>query len=148
MVLVTSPGRDIYIPGKGETLTLESAKYRKSFEIEYAGKISGALVLKFVNVNTINEALKLVGYHVPASPAPGQSTPAGEITGFTVLDVNGQRWGKIVNIDSSTLNKIIEVQDEEKIFYVPFTGSIVKEINEEQGIVIIDPPAGLKELNR
>ena len=69
---------------------------------------------------------------------------------FMVKDMNGQLWGKVKNIEADNLNKLLEVQDEEKndLYYVPFTDTIVKEINKEKGLIVIDPPDGLKELNK
>ena len=148
VVFIPSPGRDISILRKGEVVLLESSKYRKSYRVEYSKETSGIYVLKFVNINSINEALRLVGYTIFISSASKESIKRGGIVGFIVKDINGQSWGEIVNIETGSLNKILEVRDQNDVYYVPFNDVIVKEIDEEEGIVFIDPPEGLRDLNK
>ena len=148
----TSPDMRARALKAGETVVLESEKYQKQYKVEYLRRIKDYSVVKFSGINTINEALKLVGYSIYR-----QNAEAGDIKNednkmkdFMVKDVNGQLWGKVKNLEADTLNKLLEVQDEEKnnVYYVPFTDTIVKEINKEKGIIVIDPPGGLKELNK
>ena len=151
-VVYTSPDMIAGALREGEAVALESEKYRKQYNVEYLKEIKGASVVKFTGINTINEALKLVGYSIYK-----RNAEAGDIKNennkmkdFMVKDMNGQLWGKVKNIEADNLNKLLEVQDEEKndLYYVPFTDTIVKEINKEKGLIVIDPPDGLKDLNK
>jgi 16S rRNA processing protein RimM len=151
-VVYTSPDLKAKALEEGEAVILESEKYQREYIVEYARTIKGACVVKFTGINSINEALKLVGYSIYK-----RNAEAGDIKNennqwedFMVIDLNGQLWGKVKNIEADTFNELLEVQGEEKndLYYVPFTDTIVKEINKEKRIIVIDPPDGLKDLNK
>ncbi|MCP4217716.1 MAG: hypothetical protein GY765_23950, partial [bacterium] len=67
---------------------------------------------------------------------------------FIVKDINGLEWGRVLDISEAGLNKLIEVYQNDDIYYVPFTDSIVKSIDAEKRLIIIDPPDGLMDLNK
>lgn len=127
---------------------MQSAKYRKEKEIEHFKEIRGAPVFKFKDTNTINDAFKLVGYSIYAGKKNEQETNTG-IANFMVKDMQGHLWGSVINIETSGFNRLLEVEAPGgDIIYVPFTDSIVKEIDEEKKVILIDPPDGLKDLNK
>jgi 16S rRNA processing protein RimM len=139
---------------KGEAVVLKSEKYQKQYNVEHLREIKGAPVVKFVGINTINEALKLVGYsiYVHDSSTGDSENENKKIMDFIVKDMNGHLWGKVKDIETDSLNKLLEVhgnnEDENNVYYVPFTDTIVKEIDKEKRIIVIDPPNGLKNLNK
>lgn len=137
------------MPKTGEPVFLESSKYQKTFNVEYHKEISGAFVLKLKNINTINDALKLVGYTVFVSSVSQEQPGPKGITGFTVKDVNGDTWGEIISVETGDMINIMEIRDrDDEVIYVPFDENIIKEIDGEERLVIIDPPEGLRELNK
>lgn len=148
MVVDPSPVGDVSILKKGEFVLLKSTKYQKSYRVEYFKEISGANVAKFTNVNTINEALKLVGYTILSSLDAEEKVKKPELTGFTVTDTHGSRWGEIVAVEITSLNKVLKIRDGDDELYVPFDETIVKDIRKKDRVVVIDPPEGLKELNK
>lgn len=152
-VVSTSPGPGVCNLYEGETLQLKSDKYQKQVEVEYIREIKGIPVMKFKEIDTINEAFKLVGYsiYVPnhkQADNDEKDTPE-ELEDFVVQDIKGRRWGKVKHGETDTLNPLLEVQDENdtEIYYVPFTETIVKKIDRQKRLIIIDPPEGLKDLN-
>ena len=152
-VVSTSPAPGVCNLHKGEILRLKSDKYQRQVEIEYIREIKGTPVIKFKEVDTINEAFKLVGYsiYVPNHKQEDndeKETPE-QLEDFMVQDINGRRWGKVKHGEADTLNPLLEVQDENdtEIYYVPFTETIVKKIDRQKRLIIIDPPEGLKDLN-
>ena len=170
-VVVASPLTDVYALKEGEVVLLVSEKYRKQFQIEYVKEIKGTPVIRFVGIDTINDALRLVGYSVyktgsnepgmlPATSEPDETGSYGDgyyagdssddsIDEFVVKDTGGNIWGCVTHIEEQSLNKLLEVvSDDGDVFYVPFTDAIVREINHRERIIIIDPPEGLKELNQ
>ena len=153
-VVVASPHARACTLRKGEAVVLKSEKYQRQYNVEYLKEIKGAPIVKFAGINTINEALKLVGYSIYAhdSSTGDSENETKKITGFIVKDMNGHLWGKVKNIETDSLNKLLEVQgeneDENNVYYVPFTDTIVKEIDEEKRVIVIDPPNGLKDLNK
>ncbi|NIM18370.1 MAG: hypothetical protein GTO45_40840 [Candidatus Aminicenantes bacterium] len=160
MVITPSPQVERYIPGQGEGVVLQSTKYQIQRKIEYLKNIRGAWVFKFVDTNTINDAYKLVGYSIystkistsPVNAANAVTEQAAKGVEFTVKDVSGCVWGKVKHIETYGVyetNQILEVVgDEGDVIYVPFSEGIVKKIDREKKIITIDPPDGLKGLNK
>ena len=117
-------------------------------KIEYIKEIKGTLVLKFVNINAIDDALKLVGYSIYVSKGSTNTIKSDGIVGFTVKDMDDNIWGKVKRVEIYRLNKFLEIQNNDDVYYVPFYGEIVKEINKKEKLIRIDPPKGLKDLNK
>lgn len=149
-----SPEMGILAVEIGEIVLLKSEKHQNPYKIEHLRNIKGIPVLKFEGIDTISDALPLVGYSIYSQKS---TTPAltdndtGELENFTVIDTNGDVWGKVINLDNAGLNELLEVQapgESGELYYVPFTETIVKEINRDTGIIIIDPPDGLKDVNK
>ncbi len=138
----------------GEIVLLKSGKHQKPFKIERLREIKGTPVLKFEGIDTINDALTLVGYSVYSQkdkPAPPTVDDTTGLENFTVIDTGGDVWGKVINLETTGKNELLEIRAEDEtreLYYVPFTESIVTEINRDNGIIIIDPPDGLKDVNK
>ena len=156
-MVTPSPYFKLYIPDRGERVVLQSAKYQICKEVEHIKEARGAWILKFTDTAAINDALKLVSYSMYSMQAPGEDEvdDAAEVEGeYTVKDVDGCVWGKVKHIGAPGLdatNRVLEVADDKDtghVIYIPFTGGIVKEIDHEKKIITIDPPDGLKELNK
>lgn len=146
-MLAPSPHIDQFIPKKGELLLLKSNKYQREFTVDYYKEISGANVIKFQHSASINDALKLVGYSV-FNPS-GEEEPEDDILAFAVNDLNGLTWGIVKSLQSAGVSQVLEVEDPDgDIIYVPYAEGIIKSIDTEKRIVLIDPPDGLKELNK
>ncbi|MGD2090669.1 MAG: ribosome maturation factor RimM [Candidatus Aminicenantes bacterium] len=148
--VVVAPSPDLFLHSlsNGEVVVLQSAKYKKEKEIDYLKEIRGAPVFKFKDINTINDAFKVVGYSIYANKTDAQETDSG-IINFMVKDLQGHMWGCVKNIENPGVNPLLEVETPEgDMIDVPFTDSIVKEIDQERKVILIDPPEGLKDLNK
>lgn len=129
------------------TFELRSKKHSKTTKMESYSQSGSSLVAKFDISNSINDALRLVGYEVYIRDlAKGSSIP--DIMGYSVSDLNGINLGVIINFDFTGQNKLIVVYDGIDYIMVPFNDSIVIEIDEIEKMVILDPPEGLMELNK
>ncbi len=147
VVIVPSPGFDVYTPKKGEIVEVQSAKYQRDISIDYFKEVNGAYVLKFQDSLSINDALKLVGYSVFSKSDDTRTDDS--LLEFTVTDLQGQLWGTVKDLQASGLNQLLEVEDPDgDVIYVPFSDKIVKTIDREKKKIVIDPPDGLKELNK
>ena len=147
---MVTPSPDLFSHNlsEGEVVVLQSAKYEKEKQIDYFKKILGSPVFKFKDTNTINDAFKLVGYSIYTTKTDAQDTNTG-IVNFMVKDIQGHLWGSVKNIEPPGINQLLEVETPGgDMIYVPFTDTIVKEIDEEKKIILIDPPDGLKDLNK
>ena len=147
VVIGPSHNLPLYNLNQGDILTLKSDKYQREEEIEYFREIKGGIVLKFLNIDTINEALKLVGYEIYADDDSKTDQKSDEIIGFLVKDLKDETWGREKSVAINRLNDYIEVKNNGDIYLVPFVDEIVKKIDEKERIIIIDPPDGLKDLN-
>ena len=148
MILTPSPNSDLCRINKGESVILKSPKYTKEKKLDYIKDIQGKAVLKFSDINSINEAYKLVGYSVYGSQSPEPDTKMVDIVQFQVKDLQGNSWGIVKDIEISGFNQLLEVESREgNIIFVPYTDAIIKDIDEEKQLILIDPPEGLKDLN-
>jgi 16S rRNA processing protein RimM len=146
VVVKISPGADTPAIREKESIVLESEKYRIEKTIEGIRDIQGKTVLKLSGVNSIEEAMKLIGYSVFGA---GESSDSpGALIDYRVVDLNRKSWGRVVRIRDFGLNRVMEVESRGDIIYVPLDKGIVQEIRDDQKLIVIDPPEGLKNLNR
>lgn len=143
-----SPGVDVSAKIEGKVFNLKSPKYQKELKVQYSKEIRGETVIKFDGIDTINQAYKLIGYELFIPGDPDGELIDDDVTGFLVMDMQGVEWGRVVELDDNGLNPVLEIQGADETYYVPFVEDIVKEIDMKKGIIRIDPPAGLMELNR
>ena len=146
--LVYSPSMQNYNPKSGESVTLKSRKYKKIYKVEYFKDTSNARIVKFQGIDTINDALKLVGYSLEIADLDDTLIENENMEKFMVMDLEGQIWGQINKFQNFSHNQIMEIQNGEDIYYVPFVEEIVKKIDKIEKTIIIDPPLGLKNLNK
>jgi 16S rRNA processing protein RimM len=69
-----------------------------------------------------------------------------QLLGLTVRTVEGQEIGRIVEVYELRPADLLEVRSETTTHYLPFLASIVRELDLEKGVMIVDPPEGLLEL--
>jgi ribosomal 30S subunit maturation factor RimM len=148
VVVSLSPG--IVIPGEGITVELKSSKYTLSKKIASISLAGSDAVITFSGVNSINEALKIVGYSLYGDLVAVKKKRLATVLGFSVFDGQGNCWGKVKAQPQYSLNQLLEVEDTQtgEIFYVPWHDSIVKKIDRRAKTILIDPPQGLRDLNR
>ena len=120
----------------GDKVILKSPKYQKPFEIEYVTEKNGAVVIKFIGINTIIEAYKLIGYSMYTSVKKAKTKTEPTIIGFKVFDRDGSLWGKVQRVEVASDNPLIVIETGEKTILVPYNAEI-----------LINPPEGLKGLN-
>jgi RimM protein, required for 16S rRNA processing len=137
-------------PTEGSAVELRSSKRIFPQVIERVSSAGGVAVIAFRDVRTISEALRLVGCSLwSEAPEAGQEAPGGFL-GFRVFDRQGECWGIVRSQSHFSLNQVLEIEDEAsgEIVLVPWHDSLVVAIDPRVGTLVIDPPAGLRELNR
>ena len=70
-----------------------------------------------------------------------------EVEGFSVVDVDGNRLGKVTGCMATKGHDLLVCQGESGEFLVPVVGEISKEIRRQERTIVIDPPPGLLEAN-
>jgi len=166
VVVSLSPG--IIPPGEGFAVELRSSKRHFSRSIEHISVSGSEAVVSFSGVGGIGEALPLVGceawadgpalkvpaegaLQVPAEGAPAaKEAPAGGLLGFQVFDLQGNCWGTVRSQPQFSLNQLLEVEEASsgELVFVPWHESLIVSIDPQSGTIVIDPPAGLRDLNK
>ena len=121
-----------------------------------AVRFSGARpVLAFAGVNTIDEAEPLAGYElrIPVSdqqPLPGGLFYEHDLIGCKVLTVEKVTVGVVTGIqgEPGSNRLLVTLPGTQEQVDIPLVDSICVRVEPSQGVVVIDPPVGLLELNR
>ncbi len=138
------------IPGEGIMVEIRSDKYSLSKKISLVSQAGSEAIVAFSGVDSINDALKIVGYSLYGDLPAVKKKPEASVLGFSVFDALGNCWGKVKAQPQYSLNRLLEVEDEHggEIVYVPWHKNIIKKIDRRNKTITIDPPAGLRDLNR
>jgi 16S rRNA processing protein RimM len=69
-----------------------------------------------------------------------------QLLGMRVVTVGGEEIGRIVEVYELRPADLLEVRGPRKTRFIPFLESIVREVDAEKGVMVIDPPDGLLDL--
>lgn len=105
-----------------------------------------SVVAKFNISNSIEDALRLVGYDVYGRKLKISGSQP-DLEGYTVFDLDGDCWGVVIRLNVSGPVRLLEVRSDDGVIMVPFEDAIVVEINEKDKKILLDPPEGLRDLN-
>jgi len=150
VVVSFSPGSAT--PREGSAVEVRSSKRVFPQTIEHLSVAGSDAVVSFAGVRTISEALRFAGCslwaEVPAAEAAAQATDG--VLGFRVFDLQGECWGTVKAQPNFSLNQVLEIEDAAsgETVYVPWHESLVVKIDRRAGTVVIDPPGGLRDLNK
>ncbi len=147
VVCQISPGIDLSGIDLSGSLELRSEKYIKSAKMVSYSERGSSLVIKFDISNSINDALGLIGYEVYLD-SPVKSESVFDFRGFLVKDLSGERWGVVTMINSGIMNATFEIENGDESIIIPFNESIIVKIDKKNREILIDPPDGLKDLNK
>lgn len=119
-------------------------------EIENRRFHKGQLILKIKNCNSINDGLRFKGGYVSIKksdrppPLPGEFY-IDQLIGLDVETTDGRKLGKLEDILFFSENEIYQVLDPstKKEYLIPVVEDFVKEIDIENGKIIIIPIQGL-----
>jgi 16S rRNA processing protein RimM len=120
---------------------------------EYKFRSNESLIIKFVNVDNVNQASELTGIEV-YFPWSLNKTDENEeftyqkLTGYTVVDAdNGEEIGKITQVDESTTNILFEVSiDDGRDILLPASEELIKDINRNDRTITMIIPNGLLDI--
>jgi len=107
------------------------------------------VILKFRNVDTMDEAEKLKGLYMKVDRANAVKLPKDsffitDIVGLSVFDENESLLGKLVDVIQTGSNDVYVVRDTDgKEILIPALKSVVKEVSIENGRISVILPKGL-----
>jgi 16S rRNA processing protein RimM len=127
----------------------------RPIDLEFVWEHRGQLVFKFRGIDSISDAEPLRGVEVRV---PGSARAAladgdyyqSDLIGCEVVDrMTGERLGKVEAFQESGGPRLIEVRREDaaESWLIPFARAICVEIDVPGRRILVDLPAGLKELN-
>jgi 16S rRNA processing protein RimM len=109
------------------------------------------LILHFAGVDSIDAAKALVGGRLFLAEAELPPLPDGafytfRIRGARVLDVAGRELGRVVDTQEAPGQDLLVMQRPDGgQALIPLTGAIVRQVDLEAGVVVVDAPPGLLE---
>ena len=124
--------------GKLEKYDITGVKFFKQF-----------VILKFNNVDTMEEAEKLKGLYMKIDRANAVKLPKDsffitDILGMSVFDENDTLLGKLVDVIQTGSNDVYVVRNAEgNEILIPALKSVVKEVSLEAGRISVILPKGL-----
>jgi 16S rRNA processing protein RimM len=110
-------------------------------------------VVAFEGVGSIDEAEALRGLElrIPAAalrPLEGGRYWVHDLVGCVVTQPDGRQVGTVTQVDLAAGVPMLRVAGEAGEILLPFVGAICRRVDVEGRTIVIDPPAGLLELNR
>jgi len=134
-----APDSKVYV--NRQPLTVDSAQWRK-----------GKVTVKFSSVDSIEDAERLRGQPIEIHHSQLQSLPEGQyyhfqLIGLEVLTTEGELLGKITEILTAASNDNYIVTRARGQLLIPAIDDVVKSIDLNRGQMIIEPIAGLLNLN-
>jgi 16S rRNA processing protein RimM len=143
-----APGVILYLGDeKGEAPDLG----RPRLAVESARPFRRGFLLKLAGVTTRNQAEYLRGCYLFRPRADLMALEEGEIfyhqlLGMVVQTVGGAEIGRIEEVFELAPADLLAVRGPGGVHHIPFLKSIVRELDTQQKIMVIDPPEGLLDL--
>ncbi|MBF0714850.1 ribosome maturation factor RimM [Gemelliphila palaticanis] len=121
----------------------------KEVEVEYSREHKGAFLVKFLGIDSINEAEQYKNLHLKVEEEYLEELEDGEfyyyeIIGCNVYDENNTFIGEVVDILQTGANDVWVVKnDEGKENLIPYIEDVVKNIDIDNKIINIETMEGL-----
>lgn len=148
------PGPDFWTGAldAGELDLVARDQSQRRVRVERYRAKGNTYILKLSGVESIDEASPLVGSRldIPADVAAGAASPEQPLP-FQVMEANvrlrdGTEVGTVVDMLLGPAQSCLIVDDGERRFPVPLVPEVVVSIDLDRGVVVIDPPDGLLDL--
>lgn len=124
---------------------------RQDRELENAWPHKGGWILKFAGVDSISDAEKLAGWQVQVAATErlaleGPAVYVSDLVGCKVIE-RGEELGTIEAVDDRTGTPVLMVKTPQGELLIPFATEICTVIDTARGVVEVELPQGLRELN-
>jgi 16S rRNA processing protein RimM len=135
-----APHSEVYI--RHQPMTVDSTEWRR-----------GKVVIKLGTIDSIGQAQKLCSELVEVPHSQLHPLPEGEyylfqLVGLEVWTTQGERLGSITEILATGSNDNYVVSGTRGKILIPAIEDVVKSVDLEQGRMLIEPMAGLLDLNQ
>lgn len=130
--------KNVYIEGEPPlNLKIEYTKYHKNF-----------VLIKFKGLDSINDVEKYKNTYILVDRKNSIKLSEGsyficDIIGLEVVDTDGASLGHICEVMSTGSNDVYIVKMDESEILIPALKTVVKEINMQEGRMVVELPEGL-----
>jgi 16S rRNA processing protein RimM len=134
------------------TVYLSQKDRIEEFEVESVVPYKDYQLIKFKGVNSLSQALELVGFEilVPEEallPLEEGSYYLSQVIGCSVRTKDGCDVGKVEDMLFASSNNLLVVRQGKEEILIPFTQDVCIKVDLEKKEILVDPPEGLLELN-
>ena len=145
--LTDDPGRFL----KLQKVVISKGKETQEFLVEQARKFQWKVLLKLKQVESPEEAKKLVGGFVEIEKDQLVKLPEGryfifDLIGLEVITTKGEKIGRVKEVIPLPASDIFLVEGDKKQYDIPATKDLVRKIDLEKKEMIIEPIEGLLDL--
>lgn len=122
---------------------IESARSKGEFSslVKLKGVDSETEAKAFVNKDIFMMKRDLEGL------ADEEGVYADDLTGYDIVDENGEEVGRITGIDTTTENVLFVVEKDGRTIFIPVVDEFVEDVDDEKHVVVMRLPDGLLDLN-
>ena len=118
---------------------------------EYRFKTDSSALMKFEDIDSVEQAQRLLGSEVYFENKYIEKGDAEEVSlnyfiGFTLTDTDGHTIGKIIGIDDQTENWLFEVETNASNVLIPAHEDFITDINHKNKTIKMNLPEGLLDL--
>lgn len=153
-VVVSSTGSEPerFQPGLVLHAFLPGGAERGTLEVERAWLHQRDLVLKFVGLESRNDAESLRGVELRIPEQERPPLPEGEyylsdLIGCRMETVDGRLVGEVIEWRDYGAAPLLVVQSGEREILVPFTTAFYRQVEPHNGRIVVELPEGLEDLN-
>ncbi len=124
---------------------------RRDLELQDAWPHKGRVILKFAGVDSISDAEKLSGWEIqiPAGERvalEGSAVYISDLVGCKVIE-RGVELGTVADVDDRVGTSVLMVRTPQGELLIPFAQEICRVVDTARGVVEVELPEGLRELN-
>lgn len=118
----------------------------------YRFKSDTSLLIKFDDVDTIEQAERMAGVNVyfPKEYIDEENIeclPEEFLSGYSISDIHLGYIGIIDHVDNSTMNTLLVIKNSGNEILIPFHEEFIKDVDEDEHRITMELPEGLVQLN-
>jgi 16S rRNA processing protein RimM len=110
-----------------------------------------AVLLKLEDVENRDQAEEIIGADLLIQrewlPDPDEDEYYWiDLIGLRVFTENGGTLGNVTNLIAGSEDDLLVIKDDKREILLPFRNEIIREVDLDQGRIVVDPPEGLLDL--
>lgn len=134
----------------GKTIEARKENQTKSLLIQSIREHQGALLIKFKDIDTMNDAELLRDYELFVDRESVHRLAKNEYYFFDLKDCDvylkeGQYVGKVIRVEDFPAQAVLRIKTEGKDALVPFISQFIVDVDIREKKIVIDPIEGLIE---